>query len=250
MIDVKAITRSALVGFEKNAPTILTVAAGIGVVSTAALAIQATAESYFQFIVVDPERPQPEASVKNVVVACWKNYIPTLTAAALTIGCVVAANSIHLRREAALLAAYALADGNLKDYKSKIEALLGKKKSDDVRDKIAEDKISDNPPTNVMLNSKTGVLCLDVLSGRYFRSSVEKINAAVNELNYELVNGAWVDLNAFYGHLGLDGIALGGDIGWNSDNLLEVYFTSALYDGEPILVLNYHTIPKADYYGR
>ena len=93
------------------------------------------------------------------------------------------------------------------------------------------------------------MLCYDQLMDRYFHSDPESIRKAVNDLNYELINGPgmWVGLNEFYEKLGLDPAQIGEELGWTIDNRIDVSFSSMLSNNNiPCLVMRFSTSPVAD----
>ena len=78
-----------------------------------------------------------------------------------------------------------------------------------------------------IITDKGNTLCFDSLSGRYFKSDIDKIKRAVNNLNRELTYDMYVSLNDFYDELDLDHTKIGDELGWNlDDGLIDVYFGS------------------------
>ena len=77
-------------------------------------------------------------------------------------------------------------------------------------------------------------LCYDVLSGRYFKSDIEKIREAINDLYYAI---------------GLPDIKLGEALGWNIDKgYIDVQFgTHLAANGTPCLVLAFNVAPQYGY---
>jgi hypothetical protein len=125
---------------------------------------------------------------------------------------------------------------------------IGKSKELKMRDEISGDQIKRNPPgTNeVIFTGKGEVMCFDTISGRYFKSDIEQIRKAINELNRGLLSDMFVTLNEFYDAIGLANTKLGDDMGWDIDKgMIDVSFSAQLTeDGEPCLVLNYDVEPK------
>ena len=129
--------------------------------------------------------------------------------------------------------------------------MLGEKKDKEIKDAVAKDKIEKDPvkPNEVVITEHGGILCYDVLSGRYFKSDVEKLKRAANDVSRKLLNENYISLNEFYYEIGLDNIGIGNDLGWNVDsgNLVELQFSSQLTeDGTPCIVVGYANPP---YYG-
>ena len=91
--------------------------------------------------------------------------------------------------------------------------------------------------------------CYDVLFGRYFKSDRNKIERAVNELNRRMLTDQFVSLNEFYYEIGLPGIKIGDELGWNIEKgYIDIQFGSHLSeDGTPCLAIVYTVGPQYGY---
>ena len=231
----------------KNSPTILTALAAAGVVSTAILAAEASIRShkdYFMRAVGDEEHTK-----MDLVKLYWKNYVPTLAMAGVTITCLIGSGRIYSTRSATLAALYGATEKAFSEYKGKVLESVGESKEQKIYEGVVQDRLNTNPVNNtlVYVTGSGNQLCYDMLSGRYFLSDMETIRQQVNALNQELINDTWVPLNRFYSLLGLENISLGNNIGWIPDNLVELIYTSKIAeDGRPCLVLDYATEPKLE----
>lgn len=89
----------------------------------------------------------------------------------------------------------------------------------------------------------------DIVSGRYFKSDIDKLKKAENELNRQMRNEMYISLNEFYYAIGLESIKLGDSLGWNiDDGYINLRFSSQLAtDGTPCLVIDYEYGPKYDF---
>ncbi len=187
----------------------------------------------------------------DLVKTTWKCYIPAAVTGVASVVCLVGASSTNARRNAALAAAYTISESALKDYKEKVVEVVGEKKEKDIRDAVAKSKIEKDPVENkeIYLTDKGETRCYDVLSGRYFKSDIDALNKAVNELNRRMINQNYISLNEFYYEIGLDGNKIGNDIGWRIDNgLIELDFSAQLSnDGVPCLVMDFIEAPKYDF---
>lgn len=246
-----------------NSPTILSAAAVAGVITTAVLTARAALksnaaldEAYFVKNQVEVKEEDVAKDVEPLTPrerfnATWKIYTPAAASGAATIACIVWANKIGMRRNAALLAAYALADTAFREYKDEIVRTLGEKQHEKVRDAVAERRIAENPPTSqtVVLAGGGEQLCYDMYTGRYFRSDIETIRQAVNLLNTSIIQGnMYADLNEFYGLLGMDSVRVGEAVGWNVGNQCDVAFSSHFAeDGRVALAMSFEHLPKADF---
>jgi hypothetical protein len=244
----------------KNSPTILTFAAIGGLFTTVIFAVRATPKAERLISNEYKRRSEdytfkerysgtvPDLTKKEVVKLTWKLYIPATCMGAATIACIVGSNSINQKRNAALATVYGLTEASFREYREKVVETIGKSKELKLRDEIATGDVLKNPPDdqNIIRTGHGDTLCKDKLSGRYFRSDIEYVRRAINELNHTLLSETWVSVNDLYYELGLEDIEFGKDEGWSSDSgLVEVSFTSALTPkGEPCLVLTYPIRPK------
>ena len=100
-----------------------------------------------------------------------------------------------------------------------------------------------------VITGKGEVLCYDAISGRYFKSDVDKIRKAENILNKKLMNDMYCSLNDFYDLVGLPFTQLGFELGWNvNDSLVEIEFSTQLSEDDiPCVVVDYSVTPKYDF---
>lgn len=239
---------------KKASPTILTCIGAVGVVATTVLAVKATPKA-LELVKADSRKNHdgdPHAATKaEVVKSCWKCYIPAAVTGTLSVACLIGASSVSLKRNAALATAYTISETALKDYREKAVEVVGEKKAQAIQDAVTKDKIAKDPVEGkeIIMTGTDDVLCYDVLSGRYFKSSQEKINRAVNEVNRNMRTEMYVSLNDFYYEIGLDGIGLGEHLGWNIEKgYMDVQFGSHLAsNGTPCLVISYSVAPQYGY---
>lgn len=239
-----------------NSPTILTGLGVAGLLSTVILAVKATPKA-MQLLDDENERlyieggqrdyPKP-LNKKDVIILTYKCYIPAAIMGGITIACILSANKINLRRNAALASVYSISEKALKEYQSKVIERIGAPKEREIRDDIAKEKLENNPVVeqDIICTGKGETLCYEALSGRYFKSDREKINKAVNEINKNLRTEMFVTLNELYYELGLPDSKLGETLGWHIDRgYLDPHFSSHLAEnGTPCLVLDFNIEPK------
>ena len=239
-----------------NSTTILSATAVAGVIATAILAAKAAPKAKAALDEVDQinealSHDEPERTLKDNVLITWKFYVPTVISGAATIACIVGANQIGLRRQAALLGAYTLADTAFREYKDEVIKQIGANKETKVTDEIAKRRIDENPVRDdqVIITGGGEQMCYDVLSGRYFKSDIETIRQAANNINQQIVGGdMYASLNEFWAFLGLGPTTLGEEMGFNLEHFVELVFTSHLaQDGQPCLAVGYSKLPIADY---
>ena len=186
-----------------------------------------------------------------MIKVAWKPYIPAVVTGVASVTCLIGASSVNTKRNAALATAYELSKTALSDYKEKVVETIGEKKEQSIRSSIAKDKVEKNPVNNnqVIMTSGGDTLFLDGISRRYFKSDIETIKAAVNEVNRRMVYDNYISLSEFYDEIGLDRTDVSDELGWNlDDGLLEIHYdTTMSSDGRPCIVLSYHIAPKYDF---
>lgn len=240
----------------KNSPAILTGISVAGVITTTIMAVQATPKA--MRLISDKRYPQvtdgeefsgpKELTKKEMVQTVWKCYIPTTIMGGMTIACIIGAHSVNHKRNAALASLYSLTEKSLREYQEKVIETIGENKEKKVREEVAKKTLKDNPviTKEVIITGKGEMLCYDTLSGRYFKSDVEKIRQALNKLSRDLMSDMFVSLNDIYYELGLSSTKLGDMMGWHiDDGLIEPSFSSHLAeDGTPCLVLDFSIEPR------
>lgn len=87
----------------------------------------------------------------------------------------------------------------MKLYQEKVVETIGEKKEQQIRDEVAKEQVAKNPVSKneVIITGGGETLCYDSLSGRYFKSDIEKLRKAVNELNHTMVNDMCASLNDY-----------------------------------------------------
>ena len=237
----------------KRSPEILTGIGIAGMITTTILAVRATPKALELIEEKKEEESVDELSSFEVVKVACKPYIPAMVTCVASTACLIGASSVNTKRNAALATAYKLSETALSEYRDKVVETIGEKKERIVRDKVAEERVKKNPVSKneVIVTGNGKTLCFDPISGRYFMCSIETIKRAENELNKQMLHdiSGYVSLNEFYDELGLDHTSVGDDLGWNTDQLIDINFSSQLNDnGEPSVVLDYLVAPKYDYY--
>ena len=251
--NLATITKDIRKFASKRSPEILTGIGIAGMITTTILAVRATPKALKLIKEQKEEESVDELSSFEVVKVAWKPYIPAMVTCIASTACLIGASSVNTKRNAALATAYKLSETALSEYRDKVVETIGEKKERIVRDKVAEERVKKNPVSKneVIVTGNGKTLCFDPISGRYFMCSIETIKKAENTLNKQMLHdiSGYVSLNEFYDELGLDHTSVGNDLGWNTNQLIDIDFSSQLNDnGEPSVVLDYLVAPKCDYY--
>lgn len=174
----------------------------------------------------------------------WPSYIPAVGAGAVTIGCIIFSTSVHGRRAAAAVSAYAFTETAFSEYRAKVREEIGEHREQTLRDDIVRKQIEQHPASEAVIIAGSGnVLCCELYTRRYFMSDMETLRKAQNDVNSEIMNTLYVSLSSFYDLIELPHTAHSSEIGWDSDKLLELEFSTVLSDdNRPCLAFNYNYI--------
>lgn len=250
-INLSNLAKGVRTAMKKHSPEILTGIGIAGMITTTVMAVRATPKALVLIEERYRDEPDERPRWKTYIKGAWTCYIPSAVVGTLSIFCLIGASSVNVRRNAALATAYTLSESALKEYQEKVIETIGEKKEQSVRDSIAKDRIERDPVTSkeVIITERGNTLCYDVISGRYFKSDIDKLKKAENELNRRMRDEMYISLNDFYYEIGLNYTSIGDDLGWNIDHgYIELEFSSQLADdGTPCLVIDYEVAPRYEY---
>ena len=252
--NVSNFIKTAKSAMVKHSPAILTGIGITGMLTTTVLAVKATPKA-LDIIAEVKERHEEDsdkkAVTKELVTKVGPLYIPAAITGIASAACLIGANSVHAKRNAALAAAYTISDTALREYREKVVETMGEKKDKAVKDEIAKDKLAKDPVQNheVIITKRGTTLCYDGIFGRYFRSDMETIKKAITKINRLVVTDLYASLNDFYYEIDIPPVKIGDMLGWNMDDgELDVDFSSQLAeDGTPCLVISYTVAPKYNF---
>ena len=244
---------------EKHSPEILIGLGIAGMITTTILAVRATPKALQLIEEKKDELEVDSLAPVEVVKTTWKCYVPAAVSGVAAAACIIGANSVHVRRNATLAAAYKLSETALHEYREGILETFGEKKERAVRDKVSEKQIKEHPvsQTEIIVTGKGQTLFFEPLSSRYFYSDLEKIKRAENTLNKAIICDPFesgVTVNDFYDEIGIPPTETGDILGWKrADYLIDIYPSAQLceegsgHEGEPCIVLNFSNPPQYDF---
>ena len=267
--NVSAIAKTIKTTLAQHGPEILTGFGIAGMITTTVLAVRATPKAV-KLIESEVARKNRELvkeaaeygdehceqisklpAVDTVKVA-WKCYIPAAVTGVASIACLIGASSVHLKRNAALLTAYKLSETALTEYREKVVETVGERKEAAVREAVAKERVERHPveTSTVFVTGNGDTNCLDYWTDRYFKTDIDKLYKAENELNAQLLEDGYVSLNDFYYSLGLDSAGVGEVIGWsyNRTGLVKLKLSSILTSNKThVMVIDFQTAPYYEY---
>ena len=242
-----------------NPTTVLTGMGVTGVITTAYFASRASfkaaeiirRDDERRRLVVDPSNFKYEpATLKDKFKLVWPEYVPPVSVGATTITAIIMANHSASKRIAALTVASGISERALTEYKAKVLEKIGENKEMAIRDEIAQERVAATPTSKEVLVIGAGdVLCFDILTGRYFLSTVEKIRQAENKINYEILNHMYASLSMFYDLLDIPPTPYSDTVGWNGlTDRFEVQFSTVMSpDKRPCIAIDFAHLPVAEY---
>lgn len=233
----------------KNSPTILTVFGVIGLGTTVGLAINATPKA---ILLLDEAREQNgDLTAWETVKTAYQCYIPTAAVGLATVACIIGSNSINIKRNTAIAGLYTLTDRAFKEYQHQVIEQIGEKKHREIKDGMAKKMIKDtkDAQASTIIIDGSGVLFYDPISGRYFRSTVNKILQIKDMLYHRMRTEMVIPLNNFYYELNIPEILLGDTNGWTIENgPIDISFSTMLTENnEPCAVIEWEVVPLFTY---
>lgn len=249
---------------KKNSPALLTGSAVVGLLATTISAFKMSPKAHeilhYKKCELEYVEPEDKKARRTVIFETAKELTPVVSPTVImgtaTAACIIGSNSISSRRIAALSTAYAISESAVKNLNDKMTETIGEKKTQAIKDAIVKDKMDKNPPptdtNHIIMTGDGDVLCMDVYSGRYFRSNAQKIGQAINQLSYQIQNDIYVCLNEFYDLLNIPEIPMGDDLGWNLDDTvkgqLPITITAGLTaEQQPCLCVDYSIGLRSDF---
>ena len=226
----------------RNSHHILTGLALLGIGASVALSVQADRKMH-EWDIDEFKRLTKEQRIKIYA----KIYAPPAIAILATGACVLGAHSISVKRESSLILAYEGTRQVYDRYRASVQDRLGPEEKEIAKD--AATKMEPYPHNAALVYGEGDVLFYDAYSGRYFKSTVNKIDRVVNELNYTLLREMCVSLNEFYAGIGLDGISLGDQLGWNEQRQIEIHYGAKVSEeGKAVVVVDFVVEPTEKWF--
>lgn len=250
----------------QNADTLLTGVGAVGTVATAYL----TGRASFQAaaILSDAEKEIEEDLERGLsdqelavgmttvtsltkwskVRLTWRLYLPAVGVGTTTVTSIIIANRLSAKKLAALALASGISERAFTEYKEKVLEKFTDRQNEALRDEIAQDRVNKFPPGSTVIIGSGKVLCYDMLTGRYFESTVEDIKAAENKINYILMHEMDASLSEFYDEIGLPPTSYTDSVGWNNAERFEVKFSTVMSpDQRPCVAIDFVHPPQLEY---
>lgn len=132
----------------------------------------------------------------------------------LTIGCIVYAHKLDVRKQLALGSALALSEAAKSDVDDILEKTLGKEKSEKAKKESIEKHIESND--DILDLAKGEQLFWEPITGRAFKSTEGDIKGAYGDICKLMYGSDGASLNDLFDILGLENADVGDVLGWNT----------------------------------
>lgn len=199
------------------------------------------------------KRKVDKLSKKDTVKLCWKCYLPSVVTVGASIPCIMLGNNVNNKRNAALAAAYTVAETSLQSFKEETTKLIGEEKTKEVEHNVNQKQVEKTYNKALVIEGDADSIFLDPISGRYFKSTWNKLQLAANNLNASAIGGGnEISLADWYDEIGLDRTAGSDEVGWTvfdgTKGLITISMDSCITtDNRPCGVICYDTMPKRLY---
>lgn len=258
-MKIQIVQDSATRFLKENSTTVLTAGGVVGTVITGVVAFRAGFRSKAKLTqaeyernhdqhgdrIDDDEHPIRPMTKSEKLANTWPQLIPPVVVGGFTIGSIIMAHRMSAAKIAALAAAYGVSQSQLEDYKAKLEEKLGVNKTEKAKAEMAQERADKTPGSGAVIIYGDEVLCFDAPTGRYFKSTMERINQAANTTNSEILKHNYAPASMFYSELELPSTTWSNDVGWDMPFQLEI--STILVDGKPCISINFDDMPFLDY---
>lgn len=176
-----------------------------------------------------------------------KGYLPAGAAATVSFVSIAMSVVVGEHQKMALAVAGSAYQAAAAKYQEALIKKGGREEVEKVERELAEEKIAHPVPGETLPVISTGKgdqLIYDPLSGRTFTSTWDEVEKASIRINKKIFGSIWVTTNEWYEELGLDGIGLANDKGWNVDNMMDIGSQAVKTpDGRSCLSICYYNRP-------
>lgn len=168
-------------------------------------------------------------------------YLPSALLTAGGIFCIIHSRNITKNKMAALATAYTVTGKAYKIYRDSVEEVVDEKAKEEIKKKVCKKKVAQSNTIEIpQVEPGSGdVIIFDDCSGRYFKSTINKIDAIINDLNQSINRGKDITLNDIYYELDLTPIKIGCELGWEGyGEHIEVRYSGDLSEnGYPVVAM-------------
>lgn len=175
--------------------------------------------------------------------------IPTVALAVTGGTCICISNGINIQRQAGTVTALAISETTSQIYRDKVKEIVGERKEKEIQEAVAKETYQqdyNNGRIMVISGNSNGFSMYDGLTKQKFKSNIEKVHSAINNLNRRMLTSD-ITIDDYCLAMGEYPMELGNNFGWNIDRgfiELEPFTAVVDEDGEPVIVITHRISPR------
>lgn len=220
--NVIFVSRHATNWIRLHAEDILSVAAGIGVVTTGILSYRAGKNIANREDLSDIPSDNELDRSNGRGLGAYRVIAGPVVAAGATITCIAGCRAISRKRQASLIAAGAALAESFSAYRDAVHASVGRETRECIEENAVMNAI-EFKPDNIEDTGTGDVIFIEEFTGRRFKASIEHVQKAINDFTTEYSLYGYGKLNDFYNYLKIPTTNAGDMLGWQ-------YFDSWYFD--------------------
>lgn len=229
-----------------NSNEILTGASIAGLIMSVIMAVRATPRAMKRIDKRKEELGVEKLSTWETVKTAGPCYIPTGVTMVMTTVSIVAPVNNLMKSNAALTTGLMISEEARRSFEEKTKEIVGEKKVEEIKDKIAEEKYR-NAPAVVTTGRKDGYLkFVDTLVNHdFYLKSTAELDLLEKDVELDIVNYNFVSVNDWLGRIKIASVdpAL-GNLGWGPATDFRLRRTWIEDDdGNPVCLLSHTTPP-------
>lgn len=221
--NVKKVAYKTGRSLKKNVPTIMAFTACIGVVATAITAVKGheaakeALKNEHDNWGYSPESEKTKRIVREAKVIVPHYILPTVLGAS-TIALILGSNALNKKQQATILAGYIALDQTYRQYREKVNEVLGENADAEIQKEIANDILKEKQPKP---SSSNETLFYEPYSKQFFWSTMEDVKDAEYNTNRNFVLRDEATFNEYLEMLnavsdsGVKPLPYGDVIGWD-----------------------------------
>lgn len=204
----------------RASPAIMTCISIVGVIGTTTMAVRATPKALRLIKAKKDELKADKLTPMELVQTTWQCYIPSALIGTGTIACIIGIGVMGRRNRAVLTSAYAMLNESYKQYRQAAKRVYGGDADSKIHAEMAKDAYVHTSDWGYQVYNldmdleSERVLCYDMISRRYFNTTMAAVINAQYHINRNLQLRGYCSVNEYYDFLGIEGIKYGDEMGW------------------------------------
>lgn len=207
---------------KKNMPTILSVAAAVGVVASNVLTNRASIKATLKIDELEKKKKR-ELTFKEEVKALAPIYGPSIIIGGLSIACIFGSNFLNKKQLAAVAGALSIFQANFKRYREEVVKEVGEEKEEKIWKGSQNFSRTISEKESKFVDTTGLTFFIDSLTDEGFYTDKANVESAILKLNRKLALSPrqTVTLNEFRSSLELHPTNFGNIVGWSKIDMDE-----------------------------